>query len=138
MRQHDDGPGAIAWLIAFISLILPWAGLVLGLVGAWQLSNGDRMGWWWIAAGGALIVADMLIDLVWAHPAVLKTDQPDLNQRGGQLVGRIVVVEEAIEGRRGKVRVGDTLWPAEGPDLPAGAEVRVMAAKATVLLVERV
>jgi membrane protein implicated in regulation of membrane protease activity len=54
-----------------------------------------------------------------------------------QLVGRIVLVSEAIEGGRGKVRVGDTLWPAEGPDTPVGTEVRVIAAKATVLVVER-
>jgi membrane protein implicated in regulation of membrane protease activity len=35
------------------------------------------------------------------------------------------------------VRVGDTLWPVEGPDTPVGAEVKVTAAKGTVLVVER-
>jgi membrane protein implicated in regulation of membrane protease activity len=48
------------------------------------------------------------------------------------------VVEQAIQNGRGKVRVGDTLWPAEGADMPAGAEVKVIAAKATVLVVERI
>ena len=52
-------------------------------------------------------------------------------------MGRVVIVAEAIEGGRGRVRVGDTLWPAEGPDAPPGAEVRVTAAKGTVLVVER-
>jgi membrane protein implicated in regulation of membrane protease activity len=137
VRPRDDGPGALAWLIAFVSLVLPWAGLALGIFGILELSRGDRAGWWWLAGGLGLIVADALIDLVWAHPTVMKTDQPDLNRRGGQLVGRILVVEEAIEAGRGKVRVGDTLWPAEGPDLPAGTEVRVTAAKATLLVVER-
>jgi hypothetical protein len=33
--------------------------------------------------------------------------------------------------------VGDTLWQAAGPDLPAGTIVRVTAANATVLQVER-
>ena len=59
-----------------------------------------------------------LIDFVWAHPTVSKTDQPDLNRPAVQLVGRVLVVVEPIEGGRGKVRVGDTLWPAEGPDSP--------------------
>ena len=49
----------------------------------------------------------------------------------------MLVLAEAIEGGRGKVRVGDTLWPVEGPERPAGTEVRVTAAKATVLTVER-
>jgi inner membrane protein len=75
---------------------------------------------------------------VWAHPTFTKSDQPDLNRRAAQLVGRVLLVAEAIEAGRGKVRAGDTLWPAEGPDAPVGAEVRVIAAKATVLVVERI
>jgi len=59
--------------------------------------------------------ADVVIDFVWAHPTVSKSDQPNLNRPAAQLVGRVVVVAEAIEGGRGKVRVGDTLWPVEGP-----------------------
>jgi membrane protein implicated in regulation of membrane protease activity len=66
------------------------------------------------------------------------TDQPDLNRRPEQLVGRVLVVEEAIDSGRGKVRAGDTLWPVQGPDAPPGAEVRVTAAHGTVLQVERV
>ena len=66
------------------------------------------------------------------------TDQPDLNVRANQYVGRSLIVEQAILNGRGKVRVGDTLWPVEGPDTPAGAEVKVTAAKGTVLVVERV
>ena len=73
----------------------------------------------------------------WSHPTVSRSDQPNLNRPAAQLVGRVVVVAEAIEGGRGKVRVGDTLWPVEGPDTPAGIEVRVRAAKGTVLVVER-
>ena len=37
---------------------------------------------------------------------------------------------------RGKVRLGDTLWAADGPDCPAGTRVRVTGAAGTVLLVE--
>jgi membrane protein implicated in regulation of membrane protease activity len=137
VRRPDDGPGAIAWLIALISMALPWAGIGLGLYGGWQLSRGDPSGWWMLGGGAALVIADVLIDFVWAHPSVTRSDQPGLNRRGDQLVGRVLVVEEAIEGGRGKVRVGDTLWPAEGPDTPAGIEVRVTAARATILMVER-
>ena len=71
-------------------------------------------------------------------PAVSQSDQPNLNRPAAQLVGRVLILAEAIEGGRGKVRVGDTLWPVEGPDAPEGAEVRVTAANGTVLVVERV
>jgi membrane protein implicated in regulation of membrane protease activity len=46
-------------------------------------------------------------------------------------------VEQAIQNGRGKVRVGDTQWLAEGPDLPAGTRVKVTAAKGSLLVVER-
>jgi membrane protein implicated in regulation of membrane protease activity len=118
-------------------MALPWVGIGLGLVGGYQISRGEAQGWWWLGAGAALLVADVVIDFVWAHPSISRSDQPDLNRPAMQLVGRIVLVSEAIEGGRGKVRVGDTLWPAEGPDTPVGTEVRVIAAKATVLVVER-
>lgn len=137
MHRHDEGPSAFAWLVAFISLVLPWAGIALGLFGIWTITQNEPAGWWFLIAGGAMLIADALIDLVWAHPSVTKSDQPNLNRPAVQLVGRVLVVEEAIEGGRGKVRVSDTLWPVEGPDLPAGAQVRVTAARGTVLLVER-
>jgi len=136
VQRRNREPGAVAWLVAVISMMLPWAGAGLGLYGGWRLSRADLAGWWWVGAGIALLVADVLIDFVWAHPGLSASDQPDLNRRAAQLVGRTLVVAEAIEGGRGKVRVGDTLWPAEGPDVPAGTEVRVTAARVTVLVVE--
>ena len=80
-------------------------------------SRGDREGWWLVGAGAACLVADVVIDFIWAHPTVSKSDQPNLNRPAAQLVGRVLIVAEAIEGGRGKVRVGDTLWPVEGPDV---------------------
>jgi membrane protein implicated in regulation of membrane protease activity len=116
---------------------LPWIGIALALVGGYKLSRGETEGGWWLGVGVVLVITDVLIDLVWAHPTISKSDHPDLNRPAAQLIGRVLVVAEAIDGGRGKVRVGDTLWPAEGPDAQAGAEVRVIAAKATVLVVER-
>jgi len=135
---RNDGPSAFAWLIAFVSLVLPWAGLAAGLVGAWQIAQGDRSGWWLVGAGAAMLIADVVIDFVWAHPSVSKSDQPDLNRRAEQLIGRVLLLEEAIEGGRGKVRVGDTLWLAEGAELPAGTRVKVTGVRRDALQVEAV
>ena len=138
MRRHDGDPGALAWLLALIGMALPWLGFGLGIIGGWRVSRADPQGWWLVGAGAACLLADVAIDYVWAHPAVSRSDQPNLNGPAAQLVGRVLILAEAIEGGRGKVRVGDTLWPVEGPDAPAGAEVKVTAAKGTVLVVERV
>jgi hypothetical protein len=63
-------------------------------------------------------------------------DEPDLNVRGAQYVGRIVVVEDAISDGRGKVRVGDTLWPAQGSDTAKGTRVKITGTNGTVFIVE--
>ena len=138
MQPRNDGPSEIAWLIAFVSLILPWAGIATGLFGVWQIAHADHDGWWLVGGGIAMLVADVLIDFVWAHPSISKSDQPDLNRRADQLIGRVLLLEEAIEAGRGKVRVGDTLWLAEGADLPAGTRVQVTGVRRDALLVERV
>lgn len=111
-------------------------GLLLCLAGAAQVYGGLVLGWWLLAAGVALIVLDIVIDFIWAHPSVSRSDQPDLNRRGAQSIGRIYTVAEPIIGGRGKVHVGDTLWTVQGPDAAAGTRVTVTAVNGTVLLVE--
>jgi membrane protein implicated in regulation of membrane protease activity len=128
----------LAWSIAVISLVLPWMGLGLCLAGVVRVINGTPFGWWLLLSGAIMIAADLVIDFVWAHPSVSKSDEPDLNRRGAQCIGRICMVEEAIAGNRGKVRIGDTVWPAEGQDAPVGTPVRVLDANGTVLIVEPV
>jgi len=137
VRRRDHDPGPFAWLLAFVSLLLPWAAAALAIFGIGRIARGEWHGWWYVAAGGLLLIADLLIDFVWASPAVLATDQPDLNLRPAQLIGRIVTLEEAVVHGRGKARIGDTVWVVEGPDASEGATMRVTAARGTVLQVER-
>ncbi len=65
-----------------------------------------------------------------------KTDAPSLNERARQYVGQSTVVVVPISGGRGKIKVGDSLWQAEGPDLAEGARVRITGVNGSVLVVE--
>lgn len=64
------------------------------------------------------------------------SDQPGLNQRGQEFIGRTFVLHEAIIGGRGKIKAGDTLWLVIGQDLPAGTTVRVVGQEGVLLRVE--
>ncbi|UUY09730.1 NfeD family protein [Pseudomonas sp. J452] len=66
------------------------------------------------------------------------SDQPGLNQRGSELLGRQFVLHEAIVGGRGKIKAGDSLWLVIGPDLPAGTAVKVTGQDGVLLKVEAV
>jgi hypothetical protein len=61
---------------------------------------------------------------------------PDLNERAARLMGRTVTVETAIENGQGRVKIGDSLWIARGPDAPAGSQVVIVSAEGSALNVE--
>ena len=63
-------------------------------------------------------------------------DQPALNQRGAQYIGRVFTLVEPVERGYGKVQVGDTVWRVRGPDGPVGMRVRVKAVEGATLVVE--
>jgi membrane protein implicated in regulation of membrane protease activity len=69
-----------------------------------------------------------------ANPTV--NDEPNLNRRGEQYVGRIFTLHEAIVNGVGKVKVDDSTWKVMGVDLPAGSKVRVMSVDGTIFNVE--
>ena len=54
-----------------------------------------------------------------------KTDQPNLNQRQYNYVGRTYVLAQPITQGRGKLTIEDTVWDVSGPDLPTGSAVRI-------------
>src|SRR6185369_15013979 len=62
-------------------------------------------------------------------------EQPNLNQRGLQYIGSELVLIEAIAQGSGKAKLGDGVWKVSGPELPAGARVRVTGANGTILTV---
>jgi len=61
---------------------------------------------------------------------------PLLNTPTARLVGRNVEVVSAITNGEGRVKVGDGVWPARGPDAPVGARMVVTGAEGTCLKVE--
>jgi membrane protein implicated in regulation of membrane protease activity len=64
------------------------------------------------------------------------TADPLLNDRAARLIGTTVEVCEPIVAGKGRVKVGDGAWTAEGPDAVRGATVRITGANGNVLLVE--
>jgi len=61
------------------------------------------------------------------------TDQPNLNRRGQQYVGRVFTLEEPIVDGIGKIRVDDSTWKVRGEDCPAGTRIEVTGLDGTIL-----
>ena len=69
------------------------------------------------------------------HPP--QSDNPLLNQRGQQYIGRVFTLDHAIVNGEGKVKVDDSSWRVKGPDLPAGTRVEVTGVDGVVFIVTR-
>lgn len=119
-------PGALAIWFAAAALLL--GAVLLAVPIRWELQL--------VLFGILSIIATMLW---WRYERGARDEsaQPMLNQRAAQYIGRVFTVDEPIEGGRGKVLVGDSIWLVQGNDAPAGAQVRVVAVKGSVLQVEK-
>jgi membrane protein implicated in regulation of membrane protease activity len=135
----------------------PWSWIIAGviLLGLELMAPGYFLLWFGIAAlitGAVAFLADLswqvdlLIFVVLAvvlavigrryFSAQVPSEQPLLNQRAQRHVGTVHVLSDPIVDGQGRVRIDDTNWRIEGPDLPSGARVRVTGADGAVLKVD--
>jgi inner membrane protein len=143
-----------------ISLSGPWLWFIIAgllLIGE-LLSPGVFLMW---LAGAAVLTgfADLVMGFGWAGEVIAfallsfalvlaswkrvtsgwspKSDQPHLNMRHGAYVGRVFPLEQAIVNGTGKLKIEDTLWDVDGPNLGAGTMVKVTAIKGMRLVAEK-
>ena len=143
-----------------LTLHYGWWLLALVLIGAELLMPGFFLLWIGIAAAAMGLILTFLPPLPFLAEAVLfavlaliscvgywkfarralsePSMQPLLNRRAEQLIGRRYVLDTAIVNGQGKARVGDSHWLVEGPDLPAGATIEVIAVEGATLKVQPV
>ena len=127
----------VAEMLSPSGFFLLWIGAAAILVGgiAWVV---PALGWEVeVVMFGVLSVASFF---VWKRlrPAMTATDQPALNRRGQSYVGRTFTLNSPVENGVGKLHVDDSQWRISGADVPAGTQVRVVAADGATLKVERV
>lgn len=137
--------------------VVGWAALAVILFAAEAMAPGAFMLWFGFAAVAMALVVLVAPGLGWLAQAVLfsvlalisvavyrrwfrgkgrQSDKPLLNRRAEQLVGSVAVLDQAIEGGRGRVKIDDAFWTVEGPDLPVGMRVRVVAVNGMTLKVQ--
>lgn len=77
--------------------------------------------------------------VMWRHYYLknpILSDEPNLNRRGEQYIGRLITLQTPIVDGIGKIRLDDSSWKVQGPDCPAGKKVRIVALNNVVFSVE--
>ncbi len=137
--------------------VVAWGALAVVLFAAEALAPGAFMLWMGFAAVAVFLAVwafegfSVLMQVVlfvvlsfvsiqvyrtWFRQRGRGSDQPLLNRRAEQLVGRVVLLDQPIVNGNGRARVDDAFWVVAGPELPAGSQVRVVAVDGMTLKVQ--
>lgn len=133
---------SLAFALAIAEMVIPgvfliWLGgaaLITGLATmAFDLPNSAQLAVAAVTAIGSVYAGRRFIK---DNPIV--SDDPNLNDRTARLIGHVVTVTQAFENGQGRVKVGDSEWIANGPDLALGAKAKVVGGSGGALEVEEV
>jgi inner membrane protein len=132
---------AIAAALAVGEFHAPGAYLIWIAIGAAVTAAFDAaFGLSLYAQVGVFIVAALISCLegyrVYGRLDARRRQEAEVNEPDHRMIGAHGIVSTAFVDGHGKVRLGDTVWLAEGPELPLGTPVVVTAVHGTSLLVE--
>ena len=134
------------WLILAVALIILeilmpgayflWMGVSAAAVGCAMFIFPEMPWLTQILIFAALSVITVVIYKTHQKKNPIVTDEPALNRRGEQYIGRTVILTEAIVNGVGKTKVDDSTWKVTGADMEMGVTVRVVAVDGTTFKVE--
>ncbi len=134
------------WLVLGVALVILevlspgafflWLAISAGIVGILLMLNPDMAWEYQILAFALFSVVSIAVWRVYLKRHPIETDQPRLNRRGEQYVGRSFNLEQPVVNGQGKIRVDDSTWKIEGPDCETGTRVRITGVAGVVLKFE--
>jgi membrane protein implicated in regulation of membrane protease activity len=135
---------ALGMVLLVLEILLPgvfllWIGIAALIVGTASLALWKTGFWIWeiqVVVFLALSVIAAYVGRRIIGDGEGQSDQPLLNRRSEQLIGRTATLKEPISEGYGRIQLGDTLWRVRGPDLPVGAQVQVVSVQDAELVVK--
>ena len=135
------------WVIGFILLVLEI--LTPGYFFMWMAASGFLTGAIVLLLPATGMNMQILIFSVLSVVAIIawkfygkrhptESDQPLLNKRGVQYIGRVFNLYQPIKNGEGKIKVDDSIWKVHGEDCDITTRVKVVAIRGTVFDVEKV
>jgi len=111
-----------------------WFGMAAAATGL--IAFAFEIGWQWQLIWFCLLsLLALLLALRYLRKYPLESERPLLNERAVQYIGQSFDLIDPIVNGRGSVKIGDSIWRVEGPELPKGTRVKVTGCDGTVLKV---
>jgi len=115
-----------------------WMGIAAFIVGIVVWADPTMIWKWQIFLFTGLSVLSIVLARLFLKRHPIESEQPLLNKRGEQYVGRTFTLNEPIINNQGKIKVDDSIWKVRGRDCAAGTHVKVVGVDGVVFLVEKI
>ena len=93
---------------------------------------------WQFFSFSVLAFISILVGRHWIKSRPIVSDQPLLNQRAAQYIGRTFTLIEDMDNGQSKIQVDDSTWRVQGKAGLAGENVRVTGIDGVMLQVEQI
>lgn len=133
------------WVLGILLVILEmfspgvfmvWMGIAAFILGIVVWAEPGMTWQWQLFLFSGLSVLSIVLARLFLQRHPIRSEQPLLNRRGEQYVGRTFTLDEPIINNQGKIRVDDSTWKVRGEDCAAGTQVKVTGVDGVVFLVE--
>lgn len=133
------------WVLAFVLLIfemltpgyffmwLAISGVLTGaLVGLVPLLSFNMQ----VLVFSIFALLAIVVSRLFGKQLTTTSDQPFLNKRGSQYIGRIFPLYSPIENGQGQIKVDDTVWKVHGKDCGINRRVKITGIKGIIFEVD--
>jgi len=133
------------WIVAvalvIIEILAPsffalWMAIAAFLTGAVLLIMPELAWEYQVMMFAVLSVVSIIVWVNYYKKNPIETDQPMLNRRGEQYIGRVITLKMPIEDGQGKVQIDDSTWKIEGEDCATGTKIKIVGVDNVVFQVE--
>jgi membrane protein implicated in regulation of membrane protease activity len=118
--------GAVLLALGVAALVVGIV-VLLGLVPDWQYQT-------LVFVAAAIVTVSIALQI---RKRYLQPKDDLVNVGSRRFVGQFGLLDTPIVAGRGSVRIGDSVWPVTGADLPSGVRVKVVSSDGITLAVER-
>lgn len=126
--------GLLAIEVLSGTIYLLWCGLAAVLVGLITMVFPGISTNWTIALFGIFSIGCVIAIHEYKKRFPIITDQPLLNKRAQQYIGRTLTLDQPIVNKHGKVVIDDSNWKVFGPDCKAGTTIKVIGIRDSHIL----
>lgn len=119
-------------------VVFIWIAISAAIIGAMLFAFPNLTWELQFSIWGVLAVLSAVVGRNYIRRNPIKTDEPNLNKRGNQYIGRTFTLDNTLENGMGKIKVDDSIWKVEAvSDLKKGTKIKITGLDGVIFKIEK-